>query len=427
MLQLKVSPHLRHSLHNNTIALIQWLVISIFIGNVVGFVGVFFHISLEYVQQLRMDHFWLLYLLPLAGLLIVELYRFTGMENDTGTETVIASVRNGELVKLRQAPLIFISTILTHLTGGSAGREGAALQLGGSIAGWFGRVFKLDARDQRVITMCGMSTGFSALFGTPLSAAIFAMEVENVGVMYYAALVPCLLGALSARQIAGWFGVEKTSFLLSGVPNFPTIQNTFAILGLGIMCGILANMFCRVLECMKNIYHRYFSTRWRRVVVGGLLVIIITMLLGTTDYNGAGMHVIKRAVDGYSFKWAFLIKMFLTAVTLTAGFKGGEIVPSFFVGATFGCVVGPVLGLDPSFSAGIGLVSVFCGVTNAPMSSILLCYELFEGKGLALMALAIAISFMTSGYHSLYHAQKIAYSKIKGKFINASPDDETNE
>ena len=154
---------MRHSLQNNSIALIQWLVLSIFIGNVVGFIGVFFHIALEYVQELRISYPWLLYCLPLAGLLIVALYRYTGMENDTGTETVIASVRNGELVRLRQAPLIFISTILTHLTGGSAGREGAALQLGGSISGWFGRIFKLDARDQRVITMCGMSTGFSAL------------------------------------------------------------------------------------------------------------------------------------------------------------------------------------------------------------------------------------------------------------------------
>ena len=419
---------MRHSLQNNSIALIQWLVLSIFVGNVVGFIGVFFHIALEYVQQLRFAHPWLLYCLPLAGFIIVALYRYTGMENDTGTETVIASVRNGELVRLRQAPLIFISTILTHLTGGSAGREGAALQLGGSISGWFGRIFKLDARDQRVITMCGMSTGFSALFGTPLSAAIFAMEVENVGVMYYAALVPCLLGALSARHIASWFGVERTTFLLHGVPELPTTKVVFAILGLGIMCGILANMFCRVLEGFRDINKKYYPNRWYRVFLGALLVIVISVILGTTDYNGAGMHIIKRAVEeGYSFKWAFLVKMFLTAITLTAGFKGGEIVPSFFAGATFGCVVGPVLGLDPSFSAGIGLVSVFCGVTNAPMSSILLCYELFDGKGLALMALAIAVSFMTSGYHSLYHAQKIAYSKIKGKFINASPDDETNE
>lgn len=427
MSSIHISDHLRHSLHSNTVALFKWIFLSIFIGIVVGLVGVAFHFSLEYVTKLRHDNPWILFCMPLAGLIIVALYHFSGMDEDKGTEGVITSVRNGSLVQLRMAPLIFISTILTHLTGGSAGREGAALQLGGSISSAFGRLFKLDDRDQRVITMCGMATGFSALFGTPLAAAVFAMEVETVGVMYYAALVPCFLGALVARQIAGLFHASATSFHILHFPEAPTAQNTFSLILLGILCGIIANLFCRLLESVGDTYKKRFPNRWMRVYIGSITVIFVTLMVRTTDYNGAGIWVIEKAMNGEAEPLAFFFKMFLTALTLNAGFKGGEIVPSFFIGAVFGCFIGPIIGLEASFAAGVGLVCVFCGVTNAPMTSILLSYELFGGKGVELMALAIAVSYMTSGYHSLFHSQKIAYSKIKAKYIDVFSDDNSDE
>ena len=422
-----VSEHVKHSLHNNTVALGKWIIISILIGNVVGFVGAIFHIALEYAQHWNATYPWLLYCMPIAGLIIVALYHYTSMDNDTGTETVIASVRNGKLARFRMAPLIFISTILTHLTGGSAGREGAALQLGGSIAGFFGKILKLEDRDKRVITMCGMSTGFSALFGTPLSAAIFAMEVESVGVMYYAALVPCMLGALCARQVAAWWGNAPTSFVMTGVPDMTAMRTTFSLITIGILCGIVANVFCRVLESTRHLYQKYFPNRWYRIVVGSFLVIIFTLIIGTRDFNGAGIQYINLAVKGQTAPLAFLFKMILTALTLTAGFRGGEIVPSFFIGATFGCVVGPIIGLSPSFAACVGMVSLFCGVTNSPMTSILLSYELFGGDSLLLFAPAIAISYMTSGYHSLFHEQKIIYSKITPKYIDVFSTDSPDE
>ena len=427
MSSIKISDHLKHSIHSNTVALFKWLILSVFIGIVVGFVGVSFHISLEYVTNLRHQYKWFLFCLPIAGLIIVALYHFSGLDDDTGTERVITSVRSGSPVELRMAPLIFISTILTHLTGGSAGREGAALQLGGSISSAIGRLLRLDDRDQRVITMCGMATGFSALFGTPLSAAIFAMEVETVGVMYYAALVPCFLGALTARQVAHLFNTSGTTFQLLNIPSMPTAQNTFSLILLGIACGILANLFCRTLEYFGHFYKKRFPNRWIRIIAGSISVIFISLITRTDAYNGAGMEVIEKAISGETEPLAFFFKMLLTALTLTAGFKGGEIVPSFFVGATFGCFMAPVIGLEPSFAAGVGLICVFCGVTNAPMTSILLSYELYGGKGVELMSLAIAVSYMTSGYHSLYHSQKIAYSKIKAKYIDIFSDDNSDE
>ncbi len=427
MSSLHISDHLKHSLQSNTLALFKWLVLSVFIGIVVGLVGVSFHFTLEYVTELRQEKPWLLLLMPLAGLIIVALYHYSGMEDDTGTETVITSVRNGALVRLRMASLIYISTILTHLTGGSAGREGAALQLGGSISSAIGRYLKLDDRDQRVITMCGMATGFSALFGTPLAAAVFAMEVETVGVMYYAALVPCILGALTARQVAGWFNASGTSFNILKAPELATPQDTISLIILGVLCGILANIFCRILEYFGKMYKKRFPNRWYRILIGSITVIFFSIMVRSNTYNGAGIWVIQKAMEGNSEPLAFFFKMLLTALTLNCGFKGGEIVPAFFVGATFGCFIGPIIGLDASFAAGVGLVSVFCGVTNAPMTSIMLSYELFGGVGVKFMALAIAISYMTSGYHSLFHSQKIAYSKIKAKYIDVFSDDNTDE
>ena len=202
MPNLPVPQHIRHALKNNSIALLKWLLFAILVGLTVGVIGSLFHFALEWAGEMRTAYPWLLYLLPLGGLAIVGAYRLTGMSDDRGTEMILASIRSGQPLHLRTAPLIFFSTTVTHLLGGSAGREGAALQLGGSVSSAMGRLFRLDDRDGRIITMCGMAAGFSALFGTPISAAIFAMEVESVGVMYYVAVVPCLLAALIAQRVA---------------------------------------------------------------------------------------------------------------------------------------------------------------------------------------------------------------------------------
>lgn len=401
---------------------VKWLLFSAVIGLICGVVGAAFHYAIEWAGELRGRFPWLLWCLPAAGALIVLLYRWCGMEKDRGTNFVLIAVRENEPMRLRTAPLIFLATVLTHLVGGSSGREGAALQLGGSISSKIGHWMRLDDKDRRVITMCGMSAAFSALFGTPLTAAIFAMEVVSVGVMYYAAVVPCTLSAIIGVEVAKYFGVAPTAFTLAEIPAVNTVT-LLQVTGMGILFAILSVLFCRLMHAAPKIYEKYLPKPLPRAAVGGLIVIVLTFLVqlwspGTYDYNGAGSVVIADAIAGHARPEAFLLKMLFTTITLGAGFKGGEIVPVFFTGATFGCVAAPLLGLPASFGAGLGMVSVFCGVTNCPMTSILLSYELFGGQGLLLFALSCAISYMLSGYHSLFSEQKIIYSKIRPEYIN---------
>lgn len=411
-------PNLKHDLtaiRANAAAFLKWLVFACLIGVITGVVGTAFHYSIDWATQMRTAHWWLIFLLPVAGLVIVASYHVTRMEDDRGTEFVIGAVREGRVLRFRTAPLIFLGTVLTHLTGGSAGREGAALQLGGCISGSLGKLMRLDDKDERIITMCGMAGGFSALFGTPLSAAVFAMEVESIGVMYYAALVPCVLSALIANLVSSAFGVASTAFTLNFVPGFSPLVFV-QVIAMGVLCGILANLFCRAMGGGGQLYKKVRNP-YLRIALGGVVVILLTLLVRTGDYNGAGMGVITEALAGHAVPWAFALKILFTVATLGAGFKGGEIVPSFFVGATFGCVIAPLIGMDAGFGAALGLTAVFCGVTNSPMTSILLSYELFGGKGVALMTLCAAVSYLLSGYSGLYHEQKIMYSKTAPVFL----------
>ena len=394
-----------------------WTFIGTVVGLVVGAVGTAFHITLEWVTNFRVSHPAIVYLLPLGGICIIFLYHLLHMEKDRGTNFILSAVRSNEAVTFRTMPLIFISTAITHLLGGSAGREGAALQIGGSIASAMGREAKMDERDERIITMCGMSAGFSALFGTPIAAVVFSMEVITVGVMHYSALVPCVVSSLVAAGISAHFGIVPTSFTLIGVPEME-IYTAWLVGILGVLCAVVSIIFCLTMETVGFYYKKWIKNPYIRVFTGGCIVVILTLLLGTRDYNGAGMDVIVRAISGEARAEAFILKIILTALTLGAGFKGGEIVPTFFVGATFGCFMGSVLGLSPSFTAGLGMAALFCGVTNCPMASLVLCLELFGMKGIGYYALICAISYMLSGYYGLYSEQKIMYSKMQPEFIN---------
>lgn len=394
----------------------KWFLFSVAVGVIVGGVGASFHHAVEWATEMRHAYPVFLYLLPVAGLMIVGMYHMMKMDNDGGTEYVLASVRDARYLRPVMVPLIYVSTTLTHLCGGSAGREGAALQIGGGIAAFLGRVLHLDDMDERIITMAGMAAGFSALFGTPLAAAVFAMEVASVGTMYYSAIVPCFFSSLLADIVAGHLGCEGTSFVVFNAPDLTVITMGRIIL-LGGFCGMIANIFCRVMRSVSWAFRHGLKQSWLKVLVGAGLVILMTVTFGT-DYNGAGMNIITAALGGTAHPAAFFLKMLFTAVTLSAGFKGGEIVPSFFIGTTFGCVIAPLLGLSASFGAAVGMVAVFCGVTNSPMTSILLGYELFAGVGVAPLALAVAVSYMLSGYTGLYHEQKVVFSKTKTVVID---------
>ncbi len=400
------------------VTFLGWSFAGAVIGMLVGLAGIVFHWALEWAAVFRTAHPAILWLLPFGGLLIVLAYRQEHMENDKGTNFILIAVRSNVAVSIRTAPLIFFSTVVTHLFGGSAGREGAALQLGGSIASWLGREVELNEREERIMTMCGMAAGFSALFGTPLTAVVFAMEVITVGVMHYSAIVPCTISALVAAGLARGAGITAPFYHVLGIPAEITLNVGWCVGLLGIGCALLSILFCVVMEQVSGKYRQYFPNPLLRVFVGGFLVIVLTYLVGTRDYNGAGMELIERAIGGEAETGAFLLKILFTALTLGAGFKGGEIVPSFFTGATFGCVVGPLLGLSPSFAASLGMAAVFCGVTNCPMASVFLCIELFGVKGTGYYALCCGVSYMLSGYYGLYSEQKIMYSKVQPEFIN---------
>ncbi len=400
-----------HSVRIYTLAFLKWAALAIVVGAAGGFVGVAFHFAVDFVTEFRVGHSWMLYLLPVAGILIVLLYRAARLPVDPGTNRILLACRSNEHVPPALAPLIFIATTLTHACGGSAGREGAALQLGGSIGNVIGRLVRFRTPDLHIATMCGMSAVFSALFGTPITAAVFCMEVGRVGAMGYAAIVPCVGSALMAVGIADAFGVPPTAFSLPSVPSLGAVS-ALQVAALAILCVVCSLLFIFAMHGATHLYEKLFKNAYLRVLVASALIIGVTLLTGTRDYNGAGMDVITRAIGGTALPWAFALKILLTALTIGGGFKGGEIVPTFFIGSTFGCVMGGLLGLDPGFGAAVGLVCLFCCVVNCPLASIVLSVELFGAAGLPLFALACAIGFLLSSYTSLYSAQIFTVSKL---------------
>ena len=401
---------LRDTVSFRTVDVLQWCVYAVVVGVVCGTIAAAFGMVIDAATAARQKYDWLVWLMPAAGLAIVGMYHLSGITKPMGTNRVLLAVKEEEGVAIRMAPLIYISSMLTHLTGGSSGREGAALQIGGSVANFIGRQFKLSHLDLRTITMCGMAAGFSGLFGTPLAAGIFAMEIAD-GTLHYAVLLPCMLSSIVARVTAEKFGIQAAAFTVTGYPDL-TLHSVLAVLVFGVMCALLSILFVEVLHCIDWTYAQYLKNPYLRIAVAGLIVAAGTTLLGTRDYNGAGTEVIVRALAGEARSEAFLLKILFTALTLEAGFKGGEIVPTFFIGATFGCTFAPLVGLDPCFAAALGMTALFCGVTNCPIASMLLSFELFGGQGLVLFALCCSMSYMLSGHFSLYTAQRLEQDKF---------------
>ena len=393
-----------------------WIWRSFLTGVAIGLVGIAFRLSLDYVTQQRQNHDWLFFLLPVGGVLIVFLYHVCGFNESRGTNLILSAIRMEEKVPFLMAPLIFVSTLITHLTGGSAGREGAALQIGGSLAQWNGRIREMDDKDINILTMCGMSACFSALFGTPIGSAIFAIEVISVGVMYYSSLLPCAVSAITASYIAHAFSLPNEFASISTATAF-NIVTTLQVLGLAAGCALISVLFCRVLKLSHKLLN-FIKSQYFRILLGSALIIGIVLLSGNRSALGAGLDTINQALSGVANWQDFVLKILLTAVTIAAGFKGGEIVPAFFVGAVFGCWFGDLIGMNPSFAAGVGMISVFCGVTNCPLASLLMACELFGYRGIPYFLLAIAVSYLLSGYSGFYSTQKIVYSKYKPEFIN---------
>ena len=417
MRQIKMIRFYIGRIMRNLAVFIRWGIFSAFVGLFVGAFSTLFAFCLRQVTSFRTENPWLILCLPLAGVVIVFLYGVFRYKNDKGTNMVLSSIHAEAEVPFRMAPLIFISTIITHLFGGSAGREGAALQLGGSIGQQLGKLFRFDEKDQRIVVMCGMSAAFSAIFGTPIAASIFSMEVVSVGVMYYAALVPCVFSSLVASKFANHMGIGPNVFKIRQMPLFEVVPS-LKVIGLALCCAALSVVFCMALHSLGDFYRNKLKNQYIRIIVSSLVIILLTIILQTDDYMGAGVPVIQRAIQGNVEPLAFVWKIVFTALTLEAGFKGGEIVPSFFVGATFGCLFGHIVGISPSLCAAVGMMSVFCGVTNCPITSMLIAFELFGYHGVPFFLLGISVSYLMSGYYGLYHDQTIVYSKYKTEYIN---------
>ena len=395
---------------------VLWAAAGLVIGALGGLIGTAFCYAIREATQLRGAYPWLLYFLPAGGLLIVWLYRLRGM-HPTDTNGVLLAIHAPTSIPGSTAPLIFVGTTITHLFGGSAGREGAALQLGGVLGYQLGRALKLDEKDIHLIVMCGMSSVFSALFGSPLTAAVFAMEVASVGILHFSAILPCLTASLTAAYLASALGAAAETFPLGAAVPF-TWASAGTVVAIAAVCAVLSIVYCIALRQGGKALGKAVPNSYLRVFLGGSAVVLLSVLLGTRDYNGAGMDVIERAVAGEASGWAWVLKLLFTAVTIGFGFKGGEVVPSFFVGATFGCVAGSLLGLPPGFAAAVGLVAVFCGAVNCPIASVILSIELFGSGGLLYFAMACAVSYLLSGYCGLYSSQTILYSKLRAEFIN---------
>ncbi len=396
--------------------LFGWIVFSLLLGALLGVIGSCFVSLIEKGIHLREQHPWILLLMPVGGLLIVWLYKVTRNHDDRGTNMVIASLRSEAELPVQMAPLIFLSTIITHTCGGSAGREGAALQLGGSIGNLMGKLLKIRKQDKQLLILCGMSAAFSAIFRTPVAAVIFVMEVECIGEMWYTALAPCAVSSLTASYIASQLGHPLAHHEVLGIPELTPVT-ALQMLLLGIVCAMLSRLFCTVLHRTEAIFEHRIRNPYLRIIAASAILLALGMLVRSGDFYGLGEASIHAAIAGEAVWYAFLLKILFTAVTLAGGFKGGEIVPCFFVGATFGCVFGHLIGLSPSLCAAAGMVAMFCSVTNCPLASLLIAAELFGMECLPFCLIVICISNTLSGNQGLYSEQRFHYSKFSDKHI----------
>lgn len=385
----------------------KWLllIISAFaVGVLCGTIGGCFARCISFATELRSQNSWLIFLLPVGGLTSVGLYKLTKTEG-IGTDRALESAQGSTKVPILLIPVIFIASVITHLFGGSAGKEGAALQLGSGAAELVSKAIKADRKIHVAMTICGMAALFSAVFGTPVGACVFALEVAVIGRMNALAVFPAFVSSITAYFISTLIGVHPERFHVEAVPDF-SIINLLKTFGVAVIVSLAAYFFCHLLHASEKLFERIFKNPFIRIFVGGCAIIILTLIFGT-DYNGGGIFVIERIFEeGFVRPEAFLLKIIFTVITVSAGYKGGEIVPSFFIGATLGAALAPVFGLPIGFCTAIGMTGFFGGVTNCPLASAVLAVELFGTNGFILFAAAAFSSRVFSGKVSLYHKQK---------------------
>ena len=403
------------------VAFVCWLLLSVTTGALCGLLGAGFSKCISYGVTLREEHSWLLYLLPVAGLLSVAIYKLCRV-SDIGTNRVLQSVRGDQKVPFLLGPAIFAGTVISHTFGASAGREGAALQLGGSVSSIICKVLKLNEKTKHILTMCAMAAVFSALFGTPLGAAIFSIEVASVGQFCSAAIFPCLISSVSGYLAASSLGIQGERFSISENITL-SYNNLWRVAVIAVAGAVVSIIFCKALHSAEHLAKKLLKNDFVRILAGSCVIVALTLILGTTDYNGGGVPVIEKIFSHGEVRYeAFALKILFTAISIAAGFKGGEIIPTMFIGATMGGSIATLLGMNPGLGAAVGIAALFCGVTNCPLGTLLLCIELFGSEGMIYFALSMVISFILSGKASLYTKQHFIFSKINDEIIDVDAE-----
>lgn len=401
--------------------LVKWTLFSLFTGLAVGIIGAYFRKGVDFATRVWSSEPRMILLLPLAGVLIVTWTKILGEEKNQGTNRVIEAVSEGKHITTRTAPLMFVSTIASHMCGASVGKEGAALMIGGSLGEIFSGLFRFDDKDRRIAVMCGMSTCFGAVFGTPLAATLFPMEMISVGILHYAALVPCMFGAFFGAGVMSMLGCGAEVFPVAGIPAI-SITAAFWTVLFGAACAGVSILFSDILSEGHHRIAAALPNPYVRIVLGGAvfagLVYLNRFFLGGFDYDGGGFGLVEKAMEGETAWYAFIFKMLFTALAIGAGFKGGEIVPTLAIGACFGSLFAGLFGLNVPLYTACGVAALFAGMTNCPIATLFLAFELFGYEGMPYYLMAIAVSFTLSGYYGLYTSQKFAYSKTAGNYIN---------
>jgi H+/Cl- antiporter ClcA len=392
--------------------LAKWLFISLVLGALVGSASAGFLVSLEWVTHFRESHLWLIAFLPLAGLAVGLLYHYYGKEVEAGNNLLIANIQEPkETIPFKMAPLVYVGTMVTHLFGGSAGREGTALQMAGGIADQLTKPFKLQGEERKILLMAAIAAGFGSVFGTPLAGAVFGVEVAFIGKVRYQALFPTIASSILAAWVVDLWQVPHTHYHIALIPAL-SIVSLSSSLFVGIVFGICAYLFSTGMHSLGSIYKSSIGFAPLRPVVGGTLVALGVWLLGTSKYIGLGVPTIVQSFEQPLPAYDFALKMAFTIVTLSAGYKGGEVTPLFFIGATLGNALSYFVPLPTGLLAGMGFVAVFAGATNTPIACTLMAIELFGAECGVYAALACVTAYLCSGQTSIYKQQLVGETKL---------------
>lgn len=395
------------------ISFFKWAFISSFVGVLTGSSAALFLRSLDFAINFRGRHAWLLFLLPFGGAFVSFLYAKFGKNSTKGNNLIIDNINsNPEHIPLRMAPFVFFGTFITHLFGGSAGREGTGVQIGSSIASFIGTKIHLDETDTKIMLMCGISSGFASVFGTPLAGTIFGLEVAVLGTMNYSALIPCFIAAFAGNLTTELWGIHHVKYVITQIPDISYLS-VAKIVFAAVLFGLISKLFSELTHKLKDFFGKHFENASIKSFMGGIIILLFTLMVGTKDYLSLSLPLIQQSFSGHVNPMAFVYKLIFTSFTLGTGFQGGEVTPLFVIGSTSGNMLSGLLHMSPSLLAGLGLIGVFAGATNTPITSFVLGLEMFGSSGMEYMFMTCAISYLFSGHSGIYTSQMIGISKTK--------------